>query len=275
MMTRITINRRRRRQGNILVGCLVALGIAVILAVIATVFVMNSWRGWMSGGLRQGITAVLDETKIQQVEKDEINAHIETLMTRFENKDLSLEDLGNVTVAILEGPLLPAGIVAASYEGYFAESELDDEVKADAKNQLGRVAHGIYTEAISIDDLEDILDPIKEPTGSGNSGVQVQAGNQNIKLKEPDNVTSEELVELVANARMAADEAGVVETAPTIDLSNEVGLAIANALGEDPSMWLPEGTEIPVEDDAGSDDAPDDAQDDGASADPTTPDDGP
>ncbi len=67
---------------------------------------------------------------------------------------------------------------------------------------------------------------------------------------------------------------------PTIDLSNEVGIAIATALGEDPSLWLPEGTEIPVADDTSSDDAAsddtgsDDTQDDGTSTDTTT-DDGP
>lgn len=263
-----------RKNGNILVGCLVALGIAIVLAIIATVFVMNSWRGWASSGLKQGITAVLDETKIQQVEKDEIYAHIDMLMTKFVDKDISLEDLGNVTIAIVEGPLLPAGIVAASYEGYIADSELEDEVKADAKNQLGRVAHGIYTEAISIDDLEDILDPIKSPTGSGNSGVQVQAGNQHFELKDPDDVTIEELAELIENARAAADAAEVVETPPTIDLSNEVGIAIANALGEDPSLWLPEGVEVPAQPDA-QPDVQDDTTADDEPAPDTTPDDGP
>lgn len=229
----------KNRDGNILVGCLVALGIAVILIIISTIFVMNSWRGWVSGGLKQGITSVLDNTDIAQVEKDEINAHINTLMTRFENKEVSLEDIGKVTVSIAQGPLLPAGIVAGSYEGYFADSELDDEVKADAKIQLARVAHGIYTETIEMDSLEDILEPLQAPVVSGGTGaIHIQTDDFQINLKDPESVSVEDLTELIANARQAADEAEVPETPPSIDLSDEVAIAIADALDEDLSLWL-------------------------------------
>ena len=241
MHTINTLRPKSSRKGNVLVGCLIALGIAIILVIVATVFVMKSWRGWASTGIKQGITAVLDETQIEQTEKDEINAHILTLMNRFEIKEISLEELGMVSVEILEGPLLPAGIVAASYEGYFASAELDDEIKADAKLQLARVANGMYTEAIDIDKLNEILEPIEADAISGNSGVQVQAGDVRINLKDSDEVTIEELTELIANARAAADEAGVDQVPEMIDLSNEVAIAIANALGEAPSLWLPEG----------------------------------
>ncbi|MGV6815390.1 MAG: hypothetical protein ACWA5W_10355 [Phycisphaerales bacterium] len=227
------------RRGNILVGCLVALGVAVILIIISTVFVMNSWRGWVSGGLKQGITAVLDDTDIEQGEKDEINAHITTLMTRFENKEVSIEDIGKVTVSIAQGPLLPAGIVAGSYEGYIADSELDDEAKADAKIQLARVAHGIYTETIEMDSLEDILEPLQAPVVSGGTGaIHIQTDDFQINLKDPESVTVEDLTELIANARQAADEAEVPQTPPSIDLSDEVAIAIADALDEDLSLWL-------------------------------------
>jgi len=241
MHTIKTLRPKSSRNGNILVGCLIALGIAIILAIIATVFVMNSWRGWVSGGIKQGLTAVLDETEIEQIEKDEINAHIDTLMTRFVDKDISTEDLFLITAEIFEGPLLPMGIVEASYAGYFEDSELDDETKADAKVQLGRLAYGIYAEDISMDDLDAILAPISMPADENNSAVQIQVGSEDFELKSPEDVTSEELLEVIANARTAADEAGVDQVPAMIDLSNEVAIAIANALGEAPSLWLPEG----------------------------------
>ena len=239
-MTRMTNtrNQRTRRDGNVLVGCLVALGLAIILIIIATVFVVKSWRGWASTGLKQGITAMLDESQIEQGEKNEINAHINSLMTRFENKDISIEDLGLITKEVFEGPLLPVGIVAASYEEYITDSELEDEIKADAKIQLARVAHGMYTEAITMEQLDAILDPISASALSGNSAVHVQTEDFQLNLKDPENVTIEELTLLIANARTAADEAEIDEVAPAIDLSDEVGKAIANALGEDPALWL-------------------------------------
>ncbi len=243
-----------------LIGCLVALGIAIILVIVSVVFVMNSWRGWVSGGIKQGITAMLDETKIEQLEKDEINAHIDALMTRFVDQDISAEDLFLITGKIFEGPLLPMGIVEASYAGYFENSALDDEAKADAKVQLGRLAYGIYAEDISMDDLDAILAPISVPADENNSAVQIQVGSEDFELKAPEDVTSEELVEVIANARAAADEAGVDEVPPTIDLSDEVGKAIAEALGEDPELWVPgAGDDAAAEDaepDAGSDDGP-------------------
>ncbi len=247
MKTSKTLKRTPVRAGNILVGCLVALGIALILLIVSVVFVMNSWRSWASGGIKQGMTAILDGTQIEQIEKDEINAHIDTLMTRFVDKDISTEDLFLITTEVFEGPLLPMGIVEASYAGYFEDSELDGEAKADAKVQLGRLAYGIYAEDISMDDLQMILAPISIPGDESNGAVQIQVGSEELELKAPENVTSEELVEVIANARAAADEAGVDEMPAMIDLSDEVGKAIAAALGEDLELWVP---------DAGSDDGP-------------------
>ena len=230
---------RQTPNGNVLVGCLIALGIALVLVIISTIFVVNSWRGWISGGIKQGLTAVLDETQIQQLEKDEINAHIDTLMTRFVDKDISTEDLFLITAEIFEGPLLPMGIVEASYAGYFDESDLDDEAKANAKIQLGRLAYGIHTEDISMDDLDAILAPISVPADENNGAVQIQVGSQDLELKAPKDVTTEELLEVIANAQAAADQAEVDTLPPTIDLSDEVGKAIAKALGEDPELWVP------------------------------------
>jgi len=259
MHRRNTLRPRSSRDGNVLVGCLVALGIAIILVILTTVFVMNSWRGWVSGGIKQGLTAVLNETQIEQIEKDEINAHIETLMTRFVDKNISTEDLFLITAEIFEGPLLPMGIVEASYEGYFANSELDDDAKADAKIQLGRLAYGIYAEDISIDDLETILAPIEAPAGTNNGAVQVEFNNREFNLKNPDETSVEELLEVIANAKAAADEAEVDETPATIDLSDEVGKAIAEALGEDLELWVPGADN----DAADGEDEPDDGSDDG------------
>ncbi len=260
MNTLRTHKPRSSRNGNVLIGCLIALGIAIILLIVSVVFVMNSWRGWVSGGIKQGLTAVLDETQIEQIEKDEINAHIETLMTRFVDKDITTEDLFLITAEIFEGPLLPMGIVEASYESYFADSELDDEAKADAKVQLGRLAYGIYAEDISIDDLETILTPIEAPAGTNNGAVHVSFNNREFNLKNPDETSVEELLEVIANAKASADEAGVDEMPPVIDLSDEVGKAIAAALGEDPELWVPgagdDDAAEDVEPDAGSDDGP-------------------
>jgi len=274
-MNRLLHHNRHHRTGSVLVGCLVALAIALVLLIAGGIFLMLNWRSWTAAGATKLLTGGLDQTQISQVEKDEIIAHIDTLMARFKDKDVTFKQLAEVVKEITESPLLPAFIVGTTYEKYFSGTDLGDEIKADAQVQLARVAQGVYDDDLDIEDLETILKPIEAPAGT--MGTKIQFGNSNhkINLKDPSDVTNEELIELVANARGAADAAEVVEVPEPIDFSDEVAIAIAKALGEDPMLWLPEGVEYtpdPIVDEVDKsspkpndvvDDATDDASDDG------------
>jgi hypothetical protein len=270
------------RKGNILAGCLIALGIAVVLAIVATIFVMNSWRGWVSGGITQGLTAVLEETPIDVAERTDILAHIENLMVRFENKEVSLEDLALVIEELSESPLVPTALVMSADSIYILNSDLDEEQKAQAHNELARFAQGLYEESIDPARFHEVLGPIQTSTPDDNDivlNIQYGANGQMTNaLRSADEVTTEELLEVIELARLAADEAEVTQTPRDVDLSNEVGLAIANALGEDPMLWLPEGTELPTADEPETDDAveeDDTVEDTDGSEEDTDPNDGP
>ena len=102
---------KTKARGNVLAGCLIALGVALVLAIIATIFVATSWRGWVSDGIRQGITAALEEAPVSEAERLEIVAHIDTLMTRFDQKEIGFSELGRVVEELAESPLTMAAMM--------------------------------------------------------------------------------------------------------------------------------------------------------------------
>ena len=96
----------------------------------------------------------------------------------------------------------------------------------------------MYIETISMEMLDSILEPINAPAISGQSSVHVQTNDFQLNLKDPDDVTIEDLTALIANARAVADEAEVDEVPEEIDISDAVARAIANALNGDEALWL-------------------------------------
>jgi len=244
------------RRGNMLFGCLAVLGLIVVIGIIALVWVANSWRGWMAGGIEQTLTAVLTEAEMEEGERIEIMAHVETLMDRFRAEDVTLEELGRVVERLAESPLVPAALVMAFDELYVNGSELPEEEKAQARIELARLAQGLYEETIEPTAVQEVLEPISTTTPDHNDiDLDIDFGEEGKRieaLRSADEVSLEDLRTVIAAAKAKADEAGVSETPIEIDLSDEVAVAIANALGEDPSLWLPPGADVitePVVDD--------------------------
>lgn len=240
---------KTKARGNVLAGCLIALGVALVLAIIATIFVATSWRGWVSDWISQGITAVLEEAPVSEAERLEIVAHIDTLMTRFDQKEIGFSELGRVVEELAESPLTMAAMMMSANGLYIENSELPEEEKEQARIELARFSLGLFDESIDSSVIQDVLDPITTNTPDDNDivlNVTIEStGNTTRALRSADEVTIEDIRLLVANAKAQADEAGVTLTPEPIDLSNEVAIAIANALGEDPSLWLPAGVEVP------------------------------
>ena len=98
--------------------------------------------------------------------------------------------------------------------------------------------------------LDTVLASISTNTPDGNDiqlNFQVNsAGTSQFALRSADEVSDDELREVFAQAKAKADETGIADVPQEIDLSDALGVAIAEALGEDPSDWV-EGYEAPAE----------------------------
>lgn len=236
---------KRNRRGNLLVGCLTALGIFLIVVIIATVFVIRMWRGWAAGWMESGIETALVEMKIDDAEQAEIMGHVSTLMTRFKDKEIGFEELALIAESIAESPLLGAAIVGGVDAMYFKESGLSEEEKAEGRVQLARYAQGLREKSIDPDTLDSVLKSVSTSTPDSND-IQINVPEKlNIILRSADEVSDDDLREVIAQARAKSDEAGIGEVPEEIDISDTLGVAIANALGEDPSDWVP-GYELPA-----------------------------
>jgi hypothetical protein len=228
-----------------LVGCLTVLGIVLVILIIATVFVMRSYRGWIATGIEKSVDAALVEMKLDDAEQGEVMGHINTLMTRYKDKDIGLEELGEVLVSIAESPLIGAAIIGGVDAIYFSESSLSDEEKTEGRVQLARYAQGLREKSIDPETLESVLDSVSTTTPDGND-IQINVPDAlYVSLRSADEVTDDDLRAVFEQAKAKADEAGIAEEPELIDISDTLGVAIADALGEDPSEWVP-GYELPA-----------------------------
>lgn len=235
-----TPNTRRKpiaRRGNLLVGCGVVLLIVILLAGIGIFYTATHWRGWTASTSTKMMDKMLTEANIDPKEHLEIMAHVETLMQRFEDKDISIEQLGNVIEKLSESPVIPSAMVMGIDSFYFTESDLDEAEKAQGRIDLARFTQGLFDESIEPDTINDVLEPIITNTPDDNDirlnlTIDSSGGRTINALRSPDEVTGDDLRELIALAKATADEQGISETPAQIDLSDEIAKAIGIALGE-------------------------------------------
>lgn len=199
------------RDGKALVGCLVALGVVLVLLGIGVVVVLMNWRGWMATGINTATEELINQADIPEGEKPEMIAHVNEYTAAFEAGDVTFEQFGNFMTQLPESSLIPVGIVYSIEQGYLVPSGLSDEEKAAGSVQLHRYARGMHEGSIEIDSLKEVAGPIgyEDPNGQ-------------FQLNPKESVGDDMLREVIANAEAKADEAGVPAEDYTVDLSDEL-----------------------------------------------------
>ena len=204
MRTPIVKSSYASRDGKALVGCLVALGVVLVLLGIGVVVVLMNWRGWMASAINTGTEEMLKQADIPEGEKPEMIAHVNEYTAAF-------EQFGRFMEGLPESSLIPVGIVYSIEQGYVEPSGLSDEEKAAGSVQLHRFARGMHEGSIEIDALQDVAGPIgyEDPNGQ-------------FQLNPKESVNEDMLREVIANAEAKADEAGVPAEDYMVDLSDEL-----------------------------------------------------
>ena len=251
MNTAIKRYQGRNRGGNWLIGCLAVLVVVIVLAVVATVFVVRSYRGWVATGIEKGVDATLVELKIDDSEQEQIRGHVTTLLEKYKTKQIDNVQFFGVFEKLVDSPLVAAAMVGAIDKLYIEKSTLSEDEKAVADVQLRRYAMGLYEKKIDSDTLETVLASVSTTTPDDNDiRMQYQAGpngTTEYALRSQDEVSDDDLRELIAQATAKADEAGIEQNPAEIDLSDTIGVAIARALNEEPTDWVP-GYQLPAPD---------------------------
>lgn len=214
----------RSRQGSALKGCLIALGILLILLVGVGAFVYMNWKGWTASAIRSATTQAVQDSKLTQPDKDKIVKKVDSVMTDFEAGKVSVEQLGKVAEELAKGPLLPLTAVNGIEQEYFTLPGLTDEDRAAGKRAIDRAARGIAEKKIPQTKLDDLLAPIADRNPNG--GFQ---------LRPKDQVTAEDVKKLIEIAKTEADAAQIPDEPFTVDIATEVVDAIDRVLGVPPS----------------------------------------
>src|SRR3954464_12658849 len=81
--------RQRSFWQTCLIGCLVVLGVMVVLAVIGGFWISRNWHGWFAGIGSQVINQAIDTSDLAPQEKVEVKAQVDRVAKAFAAGEIS------------------------------------------------------------------------------------------------------------------------------------------------------------------------------------------
>ena len=200
-------------------GCLIAIIVVVLLMVGGGIYVAKNFKSWAAAGITAAMSMMIEQSELPDVEKSEIVKILNQVKEEYLAGDISLEELGKIFEAMADCPAIAMGIVVQFEGSYVESSNLSDGEKNDASLALNRFAQGLTNGVIGWSEIETIVAPISETSADGE-----------ITLKDPARVTDDEIREVLAAAKLAADRASIPEQLLEIDISESFRQTIEQAL---------------------------------------------
>lgn len=211
--------KRGMRRGGWQTGCLIALGVVVLLVVAAGVTLALTWKRIAAAGINAVTTQLVTQSSLPKDQQDRIVAKVHGVTDDFVAGKITKEQFGKLAETISTSPLVPLGIVMVVEERYFAKSGLTAEEKAEGKKSVRRFARGVADETLKPDDMQTAL-----------SYISTMRGPNHHELKQT--VTDEELRKFLAEVKEKADKAAVADDAPELNIADEIEKVIDKALAK-------------------------------------------
>ncbi|MEO1535507.1 MAG: hypothetical protein AAFS11_08100 [Planctomycetota bacterium] len=219
----------------IAVGCLAMVFVVLIALVIGGVFVANNWKSWAAPAITEIMANGIRDTDLTNEQKRELIARVEAMAGEFEAGTLTFEDLQKIGEALETSPLIAVGIVEAMNAVYIRPSDLPDEEKTEAVRLNQRLARGIFEDRITPEELEPVLQPLSSGDGvqiTSSDGSDGSTASFRINdLKDPEQITVEELREYMGNARSLLEMKAIADEPFEIDVIEEFDKVIEAAIG--------------------------------------------
>lgn len=234
-----------RRRGGVMAGCLIALGVVVVLAIIGVVILVIFGKGWFASGMNAAAKAAVQATTLPTSEKADIDLVMDDLRDRFKNGDIDLEQYASIFTDMFESKAFPIGNAYALNTDYIqASAGLTDEEKQDGVLQLQRAAQGLHDGQIDIASYSAIFAPMTD------DGTEIDIkGNELVILRKPGSITDDELRTAIELARTLADDNSVTDSPVVFDISDMLKADIDNMIGGAPAP-----TSTPALEDADAED---------------------
>ena len=207
-------------RGGLASGCLIAIVVMVAILIGAGIYIASNFKHWAAEGVTVAMTIVIRESALPDEEKSEIIDILDQLKKDFQSDDITLEELGLILQAIPNCPALTIGMMIQLEASYVKPSNLSDEEKLEANLTLNRFSQGLSGGTISWEEAHEVSEPLTDIDAEGKQ-----------TLKEPGEITDEEIRQMLAAAKQAADTAGIPAVRIEIDISDEFQKAIEEAIG--------------------------------------------
>ena len=218
---RITSSGWRSQQG-IASGCLIAIVVVAIIFVGGGIYVAKNYRIWAAKAVTFAMTAVISKSDLPPGEKSEITDILALLKENYIAGEIELEELGTIFEAMANCPALAVGMVVQFEASYVNPSALRDDEKADARLHLNRFAQGLNNDSIGWGQLDEVTGPIL-----------ISNSEQDRDLKPPGQCSADEIRQVLANVKAAADQQSIPLQFVHIDISDEFLKTIEGALGRE------------------------------------------
>ena len=209
-------------QKGLASGCLIAILVVVTIFVGGGIYVAKNYRIWAAKAVTFAMTAAINKSDLPLEEKAEITDILAMVKENYIAGDIELEELGTIFEAMANCPALAVGMVMQFEASYVIPAALRDDEKANARLHLNRFAQGLNNDSIGWGQLDEVTNPIL-----------VVNSEQNRDLKPPNQCSADEIRQVLANVKAAADQHSIPMQFVHIDISDEFLKTIEGALGRE------------------------------------------
>ena len=210
----------------ILVGCLVTLGLCVVLCAGVGFWAYSSAKGFVADLSKQAVEAALEEAQLPPQEEAAILEQFERVSDGFETGDVTFEEVGKVIENVAKSDIVGLIALQAIETKYLNSSGLSDEEKSEAKRTIMRIVRGATEKKLDQEDIKKLTDHfLLEPDPSAEA-LPEDIGADDWKQS----LTDDELRELLADAKALADEKEIPDEDFEVRISDILRDAIDDVL---------------------------------------------
>jgi len=215
--------KRRSKWASCMIGCLVILGVLLVVIIIGAFWVSQKWPDWAADVGSMGMNKAIDDSSMPPQEKAEVKAQVERVATALRDRKIGAGQAAGIFTGVMESPLMPTLVVAAIGQHYFEQSKLSEEEKTEGRQTLNRFARAIIDKKVGEKGIDAVMSHIGEKGANGQWQFRKQ-------------VSDEELLAALAEAKSQADAAGIAAEPADIDFSEEFKRIIDKQLKEPAAM---------------------------------------
>ena len=200
-------------------GCLIVSLICLAILLIGGTYVALNFKSLGARAVAYLVKKTIEESHLPADQKQSLVNRVDRLRDDFIDGKINDEQLKRIAEEILQGPLLPVGMVMFIEQQHVASSGLSEEEKKQAHLTLQRLARGVIEKKIPYANLDPLFKAI--------STIDAE-GNQELKKK----LTDKELRDFLTLAQREVEAANISEEPLKIDLAKELDEAIERGMQE-------------------------------------------